>query len=266
MARINHVKAFRGQRKCQFVVTHDGWSQIKCGMTRKEHELGEEVATVAEMTITHTFLQAPLNCDFCDEPINIGQAYKWTAPRAHRAAAGHKKSRHEEHPSWRPSQMTTSPYLSAIYAAGEGVEDALNTATIPTDPDDAEAFIEELKDTAQQATDELEAVAEQYEESSSNIEDGFGHPTYQSEELQERADEVRGWADELGYIDFEEFTLTGQWTDHGTVISAEAWRDDGSTVMVTGDRRPMLEALSAHEAGEEALVWAEVWQISRVMT
>ena len=59
----------------------------------------------------------------------------------------------------------------------------------------------------------------------------------------------------------ERLTLNGRWSDHGTVIAAEAWQEDGTLVGVVGDRRPMLEALSAHADGEEAEVWAEDWQI-----
>jgi DnaJ-class molecular chaperone len=40
-------------------------------------------------------------------------------------------------------------------------------------------------------------LAEEKRESAQNIENGFGHPTYQSEELTQQADDLETWADDI---------------------------------------------------------------------
>lgn len=45
--------------------------------------------------------------------------------------------------------------------------------------------------------EQVREVAEQYRESATNIEDGFGHETFMSQELNDKADEVESWADDL---------------------------------------------------------------------
>ena len=202
MARVNHVKAYRGQRKCQFVVGDPSiWGPAICGEPKKAHG----GITVPVWPLGHAFLQAPLSCDFCDEPINVGDAYKYIKTRAHRAEAGVKRDRHEHHPGWKPSETTSSTYLQQIFGASEAAEVDLATVKMPAEPGDADSYLEDLRAIAAAAAETFIDVAEQYEESSSNIEEGFGHPTYQSEELSERADEVRAWGDELEYITLDEF-------------------------------------------------------------
>lgn len=62
---------------------------------------------------------------------------------------------------------------------------------------DAGSFVEVVKEQIQMVADAANSVAEQYRESADNIESGFGHPTYQSEELAGKADELESWASEL---------------------------------------------------------------------
>jgi uncharacterized phage infection (PIP) family protein YhgE len=49
----------------------------------------------------------------------------------------------------------------------------------------------------EEAADAVEEVGEQYSEGASSIEDGFGHPTSQSEEMTDHADECSDWASAL---------------------------------------------------------------------
>jgi len=57
--------------------------------------------------------------------------------------------------------------------------------------------VEAWESLAEALGDQIEECAELYEESASNIEDGFGHEVPMSEELREKADMVREWADEV---------------------------------------------------------------------
>lgn len=78
--------------------------------------------------------------------------------------------------------------MAAVWQAVDGFETFMASWT----PEDG-GVQEELETLAE----EVRNVASEYEESASNIVDGFGHETYQSEELQDKAYELEAWADEI---------------------------------------------------------------------
>lgn len=190
MARTNIVKAFRGQRQCQYSA-EGSWNT--CDLERSAHE-----------GLDHEFTQKPLRCEACGNPIEIGMSYKWVAPRAHRGATGHKRNRHVNCPAWKQSELTSSQHLATIYAAQEGAEDALASVTIDT-VEDAEGVLETLREIAGDFADQVREASQSYEESAQNIEDGFGHETYQSEELREKSESIEGWADEAADVSLTDF-------------------------------------------------------------
>ena len=49
----------------------------------------------------------------------------------------------------------------------------------------------------EEAAEEAQAVSEEYTEGADNIVDGFGHETYQSEQMVESAESVERWAEAL---------------------------------------------------------------------
>lgn len=197
MARTNYVKFFRGQRKCQY--TPEGTYAI-CGQPKAVHN--DPVILTGE--INHPFTQTPLRCEACGKPINIGDSYKWVAPRAHRAARGHKRNRHTTCPGWKASELTSSPHLASIYAAQETAETDLAGIDVST-PEDTTAAVERLCEIAEAFADGIMEASESYGESATNIEDGFGHETYQSEELREKSEAIEGWAEEASQYDPDEF-------------------------------------------------------------
>lgn len=191
MARTHFVKTFRGQRKCQYKAEGQYGN---CGQPKDVHA-----------NLDHEFTQTALRCDSCGQPIEIGMGYKWVAPRAHRAARGHKRNRHLTCPSWRPSELTSSPHLATIYAAQEAAEDEIDALAVESF-EDTDSLEEALQDIANSFGEAITEAAESYGESATNIEDGFGHSTYQSEELQEKADAVEGWANDAQSWTPESFT------------------------------------------------------------
>lgn len=205
MARTYQVKAFRGQRKCQ----HE-----RCGEPLNAHKLrlrdeGTFPTLSDEATITdHPFTQKPLRCEACGENINIGDPYKWVAPRPHRAARGFKRIRHRSCPGWKPSDLTSSQHLATIYAAQEAADDDIARLNLPVDKDETEAFADSLEEIANAAGDSIQEAADSYRESAEAIEEGFGHPTYQSEELETKAYDVEGWAEDIRSVDIERFDGT----------------------------------------------------------
>jgi hypothetical protein len=189
MAQTHYVKAFRGQRNCQA----PSGSYAVCGQPKAVHK-----------KLDHEFTQKPLNCDHCGKPINIGDPYKWIAPRAHRAAQGIKRNRHTTCPAWRASQTTSSPHLATIYGAQEAAEDQISAVTADSAEDAADAE-ENLKGIAEEFAENIQEAVESYAESAQNIEDGFGHETYQSEELREKSEAIESWAEEVASYEVEEF-------------------------------------------------------------
>lgn len=181
MAKVHTVTAFQGQRKCQN--SPEGTYGV-CGQPKAVHD-----------TLDHPFMQVPLRCESCGNPINIGDPYKWVAPRAHRAAKGIKRNRHLTCPSWKSSELTSSPHLATIYAAQEDAEVSLAMLSVSS-IDEVEDVAIQLEEIAGEFADQLQSAVESYEESASNIEDGFGHETYQSEELRQKSEDVQSWADE----------------------------------------------------------------------
>jgi hypothetical protein len=168
------------------------------------------------------------NCAGCGTPIPKGSPYKWFANRIGRFSS---RKNYCANCRIRPSMMTTSPHLSALYAAQENAEDALGASGELT-----------LADFAQIVRDYGEAVrevGEGYEESAQNMEDGFGHETYQSEELHEKAracedaaDQADTAADEIESMedpdeDESEFLgdYDGETNDDGSPVDSDEWEE-----------------------------------------
>jgi hypothetical protein len=209
------VKSYRGQRKCQ--ATEDG---RKCGQPLNLHidrvwifidEEGNQSVKAAHTDSVsweingHPFTQTPLTCGYCSKPINVGESYKWIKTRPHRAARGVRRIRHTYHPNWKPSETTSSVHLSIIYGAQETAEADLEALSDPDNADDAEDFLEAVKEAATAFAEGIREASETYRESAEAIEEGFGHPTYQSEELADNSEAVEQWADDVESINFEGF-------------------------------------------------------------
>jgi len=194
VAQTHYVKSFRGQRKCQYK-PEGSWQT--CDQPKAVHE-----------ELEHEFTQTPLTCNFCGKPINIGDPYKWVAPRAHRAAHGTKKSRHTTCPAWKPSELTSSHHLATIYAAQEDAEASMANLAVSSVGETVEVA-EQLQEIAETFSEAIMEANESYTESADNIEEGFGHETYQSEELREKAEAVESWADEVSSFTVDDYDAEG---------------------------------------------------------
>jgi len=123
-------------------------------------------------------------CAGCGTEIKPGDSYKWFANRIGRYSS---RKNYCANCRIRPSMMTTSANLSALYAAQEAAEDAL-----ARNPESLTDIAEIVREYAQGVRD----VGEMYVESADAMEDGFGHETYQSQEIREKADACESAADE----------------------------------------------------------------------
>ena len=215
MARTYFVKAYRGQRKCQF--TEEG-SYSRCGKAQAEHYAGEPGAAV--YTMNHSFTQTPIRCESCGEDINIGDPYKWVKPRPHRATPGRKRSRHSACPGWKQSELTSSAVLSAIYGAQESAESDFAVAGVPTDEDSTDDFTSALEGALQSFASEIEGASEMRREAADAIAEGFGHETSTSEQLVDDAEALESWAQEIEQVSFDSFS------GENTEEALEDWADE----------------------------------------
>lgn len=124
-------------------------------------------------------------CGKCGVTIQVGQPYLWWANRLPGARSGHKQVRCVDH---RPSLAEMTPgRRGQLYQLQEDVSSALEAAASPAD----------VIAAAEQAAEGLRDLAGELQESADNMESGFGHTTYQSEELAEKAQELERLADDL---------------------------------------------------------------------
>lgn len=131
-------------------------------------------------------------CGRCGKEIGVGDAYLWIKPRY-----GGKRIRCMETACRFRASDLTGGKMSGVYAAMESAEDALAGG--------AES-IDDLKEIAGTAAEDIRAVAEEYRESAEAISEHFeGSST--AEECEEKADELEGWVDEIesALDDFDEF-------------------------------------------------------------
>lgn len=135
------------------------------------------------------------SCFRCGHEIQVGEAYKkWSfrmRPRGSRTVYACK-----DH-SPRASDLTQSPHLAGFYSAQESATDALNDWRPEAPPVGEEPDAAEVDSILESCAEEFRAVAEGLRESAEAITDGFGHETYQSEELEERAQTAEDAADQL---------------------------------------------------------------------
>lgn len=162
--------------------------------------------------------KSPGECGRCGKKIKKGEPYiHW------KFRYGGKRIRCLECPRPRYSELIFSGKLSAIEAAREGIQDAIEAFRGDHDSDS-------LRSALETAAEDVRQVAEEYRESAQNIEDGFGHSTQQCDDLNERADAVEAGADQIESAagdleDFEEEVEEGE-TEEAKAKRKEEWVEE----------------------------------------
>jgi hypothetical protein len=197
MARITRVKKAQQRYATVPVLNEDGTPKKVPVMNRRTGEQKVSKRGPVFQTVTRKDKTKPLpmpNCDFgnCQHPtrtIQPGEPYMHITPKSG-PYGGRTMYRHGDHPGWRVWEYSHS--LSAqIERITSGYDDAVLGA------DDESTVTDALESMA----NEVRELAEEKRESATNIEEGFGHPTSQSEELEQVAEDLEGWADELENAD-----------------------------------------------------------------
>jgi hypothetical protein len=136
----------------------------------------------------------PLNtCDSCGKEIAVGSPYKYmsikTGPYSSRKLV--RCADCSDWHIWEYSNSTSARVAQIVHEAETSLADA----------DDEDA----ARDIMQTAAEAARDLAEEKREGASNIEDGFGHPTQQSEELTDLADQLDEWAESLEQASIPDF-------------------------------------------------------------
>lgn len=193
MARVTHVKKAQ-QRYHQKPVIDPATGQQKRTPVvskrtgeQKVSKRGPQYLRVTENDLSRP--KPPETCGKCQTTIEVGMPYKHITPKSG-PYGGRRMVRCASCPSWQVWEYSSS--LSARTA-----EIAHNFEQEIDGADDPDSITSALSSAA----DSIREIAEEKRESASNIEEGFGHSTSMSEELESVADELDSWADEVEQAD-----------------------------------------------------------------
>lgn len=151
------------------------------------------------MARVHTIKKARKvrTCGKCGDSIEVGSGYKYWEPRYGPMRIRCLKS--ECYP--RQSDLTSSDKLSRIYAAGEGIEDAVAAWKISDDGYALkEADIEDVTSAVQQAIDDVSECGEEYREAAEHF-GGQGENADRADACEEYARDLESCMSELEDID-----------------------------------------------------------------
>lgn len=183
MARVTYVK--RAQARYEMVPVLDEQGQpkrspvLKKDGTPKTDKWGNPI-TMA-VTVRDLSKPKPLQkCEVCDAEIQVGQPFKWVHPKS-----SYLRIRCDACPTWQPWDLS-----NALWARVAQIQADFPGADSFDTPEDVQLALEDI-------AGQVRELAEEKRESAGNIEDGFGHSTYQSDELNETADSLDDWASEI---------------------------------------------------------------------
>lgn len=169
-------------------------------------------------------------CYTCHRDIKVGDAYAWY--KANRFSP--RYAWHAECTAPRPSVLEANEKRSAATAAFENANDEVDAirgkldgyqvapevvggeAEAWTPETAAESLLDDLGGVSQHCAEGVSEAAEMWRESATNIEDGFGQATSQSEEMSDRADEWEGIATDIETLrdELDEYDAS-LWSDAG---------------------------------------------------
>jgi hypothetical protein len=192
MARITRVAKAQQRYHTLPILGADG-KPVKIALKRKNGQPRTDKRgnpVFITKTMADTSRPKPLfRCDKCGKTIEIGQPYKHMTPRSG-PYGGNLMTRCQACPDWQEWEYRSS--LSARLA--QIANDFWETVNSAESQEDVQSALQD----AQSAIEEL---AQEKKDGAQNIEEGFGHSTYVSEELQQQGEDLESWAQEIGYLD-----------------------------------------------------------------
>jgi hypothetical protein len=153
------------------------------------------VPTWRSLTVADKSQPKPIHkCERCNTSLVVGEKYRVVAIKTQ--SGGYDRFRCMACPVWLPWELSNS--LSARISQIQSEDIDVSGAEDESSAQDCAAPLAEM----------IRELAEEKRESASNIEDGFGHSTFMSDELNETADNLDSWADELENLSFEDTPAT----------------------------------------------------------
>jgi hypothetical protein len=170
------------------------------------------------------------DCDKCGKAIEVGSPYKHMSPKSG-PYGGRRMVRCEACPDWHHWEYSSS--LSArlaeiSYYFWENLAEVTN----------ADDVTDALGNAAQAVVD----LAQEKRDAAQAIEDGFQHATYQSDELNQQADDLEAWAQEIENADVPstpEPTWDGETEVPPTAEDFEGWRSEVQEACSIVDESPV---------------------------
>lgn len=200
MARTTFVKKAQQRYATVPVLNEDGTPKRTPVMRKDGTQKTTKHGRPVFLTVTVADKTKPLpmpTCGKCGKTIEVGQPYKHISPKSG-PYGGRTLYRCADCPNWNVWEYSYSLSARTAQIAHDFWGEIDNAET----EDDVTGALE----NAAQAVRDL---AEEKRESAQNIEDGFGHPTSASEDLEQVADDLENWADEIESADVPEVS------DHG---------------------------------------------------
>lgn len=234
MARVTYVKKAQ-QRYATVAVKGEDGNVKTVAVTRKDGSAKTTKkgrAIVRHLSVSDKSQPLPNHtCDKCGKEIEVGQPYKWVAPKSG-PYGGSKRFRCEACPTWHSWELSSS-----LSARLDQVSWAAWEAFTGNDLGDADDITSILTDAA----GEIREIAEEKEEGAQNIEDGFGHETSQSEELKDIAQQLNEWADEVENYDVPDFPeVEGDEPTEDEQTAIDEWHSEVEDVLAaTVDSSPV---------------------------
>lgn len=245
MARVTYVKKAQPRYRTVAVIDPEtGQQKLTPVMGRNGQQKKNKHGRLTFLRLTVADKSQPLpnrKCDNCGKEIETGQPYKWIKPKSG-PYGGSMKVRCGTCPTWQVWEYSysMSAQLARIsYEAGESFDQGVET----------ESDVTSILETA---AEEIRGIAEEKRQSASNMEEGFGHSTEKSDELNEIADNLDSWADDVEQADVPDAPEDDEYPDHEFEQNEDDEADD--TCQVEGCEKDESE----HETTmEEAL---ETWR------
>lgn len=200
MPRVNYVN--KAQQRYRMVPVLDENNQPKrvpvMNTRTGQQKVSKRGPVFRTLTVQDRTQPLPLyRCGACGKDIEVGTPYKWIEPKSG-PYGGRFMARHASCPTWQVWEYSSSLSARIAQIQHEG-EEALSAA----------ASAEDIESARDSIAAEIESLADEKEEGAQNMEDGFGHETYQSTELREMADNLRAWGEEVGQADIPELEEGG---------------------------------------------------------
>lgn len=201
MARITRVKKAQ-QRYAQVpVIDPETGKQKQTPVMRNGQQRVTKTGRPIFLSVTQNDLSQPLpnrTCGKCHQEIKVGDPYKHISPRSG-PYGGRTMYRCVSCPDWHVWEYSSS--LSARVAEiSHDFWESFNGTTFES--------TDEVQELLNDAAERVREIAEEKREGASNIEDGFGHETQQSQELNDVADQLDSWADDIEGADLPDYPDT----------------------------------------------------------